>query len=393
MSKILFARLFLSYTDDTIIKAFKVNQAAFIEKRYYTPEDVYDDPVLFEMLRNDIKDNDIDSVFTVNFWPLVACVCHDLDIPYIAWSYDCPQNLKTNQFMDFDTNYIYLFDRSEVEQYRKEGLSRVFHMPLATDPELFSRMSSAKDPAGEKRNLTTDISFVGSLYTSYDYSSMLMSMPENSYIKGYIRGLISAQSNLFNCWIIPDLINNKVIYDVRKETGSNDLNRKQLVFLIARYITYKDRLMILKMAEKVSGNVALYSYKVNESEKKMLPSVDIRPSVDYLKEMPYVFRHSKINLCPTLRCIGTGIPLRMLDVMASHGFLLCNAQSELLEYFDSNDCAMYSSYEEAFDLMRFYLNNDTAREKCVENAYEKIKAGFRMDDRIKMIFDMSNVKL
>lgn len=32
MSKILFARFFLSYTDDTIIKAFKVDQADFIEK-------------------------------------------------------------------------------------------------------------------------------------------------------------------------------------------------------------------------------------------------------------------------------------------------------------------------------------------------------------------------
>jgi spore maturation protein CgeB len=295
--------------------------------------------------------------------------------------------------MDFETNYIYLFDRSEVEQYRKEGLSRVFHMPLATDPDLFDKMSAGKDTAGIKRNLTSEISFVGNLYTSYDYNAMLLSMPENSYFKGYIRGLVSAQSNLFNYWIIPDLINDKVTRYVKNETGADELTRKQLVFLIANYITYKDRLMILKMAKKVSDDVALYSYKVNDSEKSMLASVDIRPSVDYLTEMPYVFRHSKINLCPTLRCIGTGIPLRMLDIMASHGFLLCNAQSELMEYFDSNDCAMYSSYEEAYDLMQFFIRNDGIRERCVENAYAKIQAAFRMDDRIKMIFEMSNVKL
>lgn len=393
MSKILFARLFLSYTDDTIIKAFKVDQADFIEKKYYTPKNVYNDPVLFEMLMTDIRDNNIDSVFTVNFWPLVANVCNELSLPYIAWSYDCPQNLKTNDCMDFETNYIYLFDRSEVEQYRKEGLSRVFHMPLATDPDLFDKMSAGKDTAGIKRNLTSEISFVGNLYTSYDYNAMLLSMPENSYFKGYIRGLVSAQSNLFNYWIIPDLINDKVTRYVKNETGADELTRKQLVFLIANYITYKDRLMILKMAKKVSDDVALYSYKVNDSEKSMLSSVDIRPSVDYLTEMPYVFRHSKINLCPTLRCIGTGIPLRMLDIMASHGFLLCNAQSELMEYFDSNDCAMYSSYEEAYDLMQFFIRNDGIRERCVENAYAKIQAAFRMDDRIKMIFEMSNVKL
>ena len=104
--------------------------------------------------------------------------------------------------------------------------------------------------------------------------------------------------------------------------------------------------------------------------------------------MPYVFQGSKINLCPTLRCIGSGIPLRALDIMACGGLLMTPVQPELLEYFVPNqDAIIYSSMEEAADLMSFYLQHEDAMELLRKNGREKIRAAFRMEDRLQMILD------
>ena len=52
---------------------------------------------------------------------------------------------------------------------------------------------------------------------------------------------------------------------------------------------------------------------------------------DYLTKMPQVFRRSKVNLNITLRSIISGIPLRVLDVLAAGGFLITTYQEEIDE--------------------------------------------------------------
>ena len=46
-----------------------------------------------------------------------------------------------------------------------------------------------------------------------------------------------------------------------------------------------------------------------------MDKVELCGPVDYVKEMPHVFKNTKINLNMTLRSIWTGIPLRAMDVM------------------------------------------------------------------------------
>ena len=61
-----------------------------------------------------------------------------------------------------------------------------------------------------------------------------------------------------------------------------------------------------------------------------MDKVEVCGPVDYVKEMPYVFKNTKINLNMTLRSIWTGIPLRAIDVMGCGGFLLTNYQADFL---------------------------------------------------------------
>lgn len=72
--------------------------------------------------------------------------------------------------------------------------------------------------------------------------------------------------------------------------------------------------------------------------------------------------------------------------MACHGVVLLPLSEESAEYFESGtDSLLYSSCDEAYDLMKFYLANDDLLEKIRDNAYAKIKRDFTMEERLRTI--------
>ena len=128
----------------------------------------------------------------------------------------------------------------------------------------------------------------------------------------------------------------------------------------------------------------------------MLPShksAKLCGPVKYSDEMPCVFRYSKLNLCPTLKCIQSGIPLRALDIMGSRGVLLSNWQPELAEYFeDGKDCIMYESMEDALAKADFYLQHEDLRKQIAVNGYQKVKENFSYPQRIRTLFHTAGIE-
>lgn len=95
--------------------------------------------------------------------------------------------------------------------------------------------------------------------------------------------------------------------------------------------------------------------------------------VDYYNEMLAVFGRSKINLNITLRSIKTGIPLRVMDIMGSGGFLLTNYQAELSEYFEPDvDFVYYNDYRNLQDKADYYLTHEKERKEIAANGCQKV---------------------
>ncbi len=108
--------------------------------------------------------------------------------------------------------------------------------------------------------------------------------------------------------------------------------------------------------------------------------------------MPKVFRLSRINLCPTLRSIRSGIPLRAIDIIGAGGFLLCNPQPELMEYFQPDrDIACYSSMADAVEKVRFYLSHEDIRLRLAQNAYAVAREHFAYPQRIAYMFQTAGL--
>lgn len=125
------------------------------------------------------------------------------------------------------------------------------------------------------------------------------------------------------------------------------------------------------------------------SYTKGIPELDAvnRGTVDYHTQMPLVFAGSRINLNISLRSIHSGIPLRVLDIMACGGFVLSNWQPEIAEYFEEGvEIVTFNSLEECMDKIAYYLAQEEERVKIAANGQKKVRELFSYQTGLERLF-------
>lgn len=352
---------------------------------YHFP-DKFEDDFFCNRFSKYLKEENFDAVFSINFFPLVAELCYKNRIKYISWCYDSPLEDKLKNYFSYDTNYIFLFDRIEAEQYQAEGYTHVFHLPLAVNTE---RLSSLTFSASQKALWEADVSFVGQLYNS-PLDTLLHNA--DSYTKGYIEGILQAQLRIYGYYFIDDLITDDLLDNINSSLQTDgktavSLNRRGLSYAVATQITHMERTFLLEQMGAL--------YKTHFYSTQAFPfttPVKCLGPVKYETQMPGVFRYSRLNLCPALKSIQSGIPLRALDIMGSRGVLLSNYQPELAESFeDGEEVILYESMEEAFAKADYYLQHEDKRRQIAENGYKKICRDYSYPDRIKQMFEIAHL--
>ena len=381
--RIFFCQVMYTYIEDSVIYYMKRYGHEVISKYYNTPENLCRDDKLTEQIAGDIKKGNYDCVFSVNYQPVIAYACDQCKKTYLAWSYDSPIDVADKSSMNLPTNRIFLYDRVECEKLIGKGYNNIFYLPLAADMRMHEKCSGVVQDK--------DITFVGKLYES-TYPVLRSGMSE--YVKGHLDALIEAQKNLYGAYILPNLVDEKLIERINsdyRESMDNPITitDEQLCFSMATQVTYMDRIALLRIMTHV-GDVHLYTFGLNEENESILTGggVHIHGKVDYLTEMPRVFASSRINLHPCLRAIASGISLRVLDVISCGGFLLSSFQPEILDYFvPGEEIVYYESYEDAYEKARFYLNHENERVRIIENGIERLRTDFTYEDRIRRILD------
>lgn len=353
---------------------------------YYHFPDKFQDDFFCERFTWYLSKDAYDVVISVNFFPLVATLCNEHHIKYISWCYDSPLEEKLQEYFDYETNYIFLFDQIEVSQYRKAGYARIFHLPLAVNTHRLDALSFTPQQIAIH---SAEVSFVGHLYES-PLEVLLYSADD--YIKGYIEGILQAQLRIYGYNFIDELVTDDLLNAVNdsfKKIGQTNLalNHRGLSYAIATEITHLERCFLLEQFSE------LFHTHFYTAKPCQLNGVKLCGPVKYADEMPCVFRHSKLNLNPTLKCIRSGIPLRALDIMGARGVLLSNYQPELADYFENEtDCIMYTSMEDAVAKADFYLRNEALRKQISVNGYQKVKEYFSYPERLKELFKTAQLE-
>ncbi len=314
----------------------------------------------------------IDAVFSYNYFPLIAMACKAAKIKYISWIFSEPHFSLYSETVFFDTNFIFCFDRVQMERLQGIGVTHAYHLPLATDTELFAE-SISQDTIKTRDTIT----FVGTLYTDErDYFSQVPFLPE--YIKGYVEGICEAQMKIYGYNMLPDVLSEDILSQMKQYINFHMddgyfLSFKQFIMdIIHKKITIMERSRILK---DLSKNFPTTIY--TGSDTSHLPMIHNGGYIHYYNHMPSIFHNSKINLNITLRSITSGIPLRVLDVLGSGGFLLTNYQPEIADFFENGkELVMFENTLQLRELCKYYLEHEEERKEIAENGFHKVREEF-----------------
>lgn len=383
---------FISYTQKDL--AYYLKKAGHhCRNILYKLKDAYEDDFFEYRFGRYLADGGFDCVISINFHPLVAKICYQYGIKYLSWSYDSPISRNHMEYYQYPTNYIFLFDRMEAQYFQSQGIEHVSHMPLAVNTKRLTSTSLSASPL-EKEAYSSDISFVGNFYTS---SLKELLYPAQDYDKGFVQAIVDAQLQVYGYNFVEDSITSDLPERITAGfsnagiridcDGSGKLSKSGLVHSINKEVTRRERILLLNLLNRY------YDVNYYSSEcPKLLEDVIYCGTVNYLSDMPKVFRLSKINLNITLKSIQSGIPLRALDIMGSGGFLLSSYQPELAEYFvPDRDIVLYESIPDALAKADFYLAHEDARLSVISHAFDVLNSHFTYPMRINQMFQTAGL--
>ena len=328
-------------------------------------------------------------VFSINFFPVIAELCHIYRILYLCWTVYSPVMELFSKAVQYNTNRIFLFDYGQYERFCQYNPQNIFYLPLASNTNHFNTVISHIS-SKDVQDYSCDISFVGSLYNEKDILSTLSGLSD--YAKGSIDGITEASLQLYGYYPAEEAITDRIITEI-KECISNYINIPNPIadydrYLVSQYylgyhIASEERIRTLSALVK-HFRVDLFT----RSDAGMLSGIQTHDGIKTLTEMPKVFHLSKINLNMTIKPIHTGLPLRIFDIMGCGGFVMTNYQQEIDEYFEIGvDLEAYSSTEELIDKCAFYLQHDHEREKIAARGYDKVCSEHTYHHRIQSMIN------
>ena len=313
-------------------------------------------------------------VFTINFFPAISEICNIYHIPYLCWIVDSPVMELYSEAIRNPWNRIFLFDKALYHEFAAYNPDCIFHLPLATNVTRWDNMiAHAAD--SEKKHFSSQISFIGSLY-SEKCPYYTLHLPSD-YLKGYLEGVICAQSKIYGYFFAEDILDDSLIKQIVDSTPDfyqfPEKARKNNKAAFAQFylgpkITEMERIELLTALGRQFA-VDLYS----GSTASNLP-VHCRGRAKTHTEMPLIFHESSINLNITAKSIRSGIPQRVWDVLGCGGFLISNYQIEIPEFLvPGEDLILYSSAEDLINLAAYYLAHPKERAEIAANGYQKVK--------------------
>lgn len=344
-----------------------------------------EDPQFMEQFEETLKRERIDFCLSFNFFPLIAKICAEHNLLYVSWIYDCPHNTLYSDTLKLNTNLIFTFDRLQMEQFRKKGVSQIYHLPLAVNVGRLDAMRAQVSKEELQQYFSADVSFVGSLYEDNFYRQISYLPP---HLKGYLDGICRAQMQLYGIDLLDEVLDDTLLNQLQEyvvlsiDSGYSMTYRESFCDnFLRKNISYLERTEALAcLAEQYQ--TVLYSNSHIKNEK-----VIYRGSVNYRNQMPLVFMASALNLNLSIRSIRSGIPLRCLDIMGAGGVLVSNMQPELMEYFEEGvEWIGFGNIDELVDKAGFYLEREDLRRQIAVSGYRKVKAEFTYQHALQKIF-------
>lgn len=335
-----------------------------------------------------MEKSNADIIFTINYYPALSEIARVYKLLYYSWIVDAPVLELYSKTIKNRCNRVFIFDSELYREISVYNPYNIFYLPLASDCDFYQKAIRHASLADVEK-YTHNISFVGSLYTEKcPYDKVKNLSPK---ISGYLHGIMKAQEKIYGYYFVEELLSDELVdefvknYDGYYLAGEEDLLTKKRTlapFYIGNKITAMERVDTFKyLSEKFE--VDIYT----ASDTKEIPKLKNHGTIMTHTQMPIVFNKSTINLNPTSKPIRSGIPLRIFDLLACEGFVLCNYQSDLLnEFLPGEELDIYSSIEELEEKIRYYLSHTDVCREIAHNGHEKVSKYHTYPLRLEQMF-------
>lgn len=336
-----------------------------------------------------LKSEQVLFVFSINFYPVLAEICHIYRTRYLCWTVDSPVPELFSKSIRHDTNHIFLFDRAQYQYFAPYNPEHIHYLPLASCTRRFDRVISSITEA-DRHSCPTDISFIGSLYSEKNPVHQLKGLPD--YARGYMDALVESSLKIYGYNPIENAVTAQLA-DMVRACAADFFEMADPVTSPHRYVTAHSYIGVQATeVERVRTlNTLAQYFHVNlftRSNTRDLRNVHVHGGVESLGEMPRIFHLSRINLNMTSKPIQTGLPLRIFDILGCGGFLMTNYQAELPEYFEIGvDLEAYSSLDELVDKCAYYLAHEEERKQIALNGYRKVCEQHTYPHRMKTMLE------
>lgn len=369
-------------------------------------KDYHADAAFAEKCMQLIHAEGAEAIFSFDYFPLLSMIAHVIKIPYLSWVYDCPMYTLLSKTIQNPENCIFCFDEKYSMELQARGAAHVCCFPLGTDCNGFEKIINPAE-ANKKEKYQCDISFVGNFYQGD--KNLYRKMEVSTYTKGFAEGIIEAQKKVYGYNFIKEALNKTMVQsavkaEARAAAKENDVVGEivtscQLTLgamyecsditlaadVLGMEVSAREREEVTELLAKTH---TIHVYTGDELPWKLQGNSRIvnKGKADYRAEMPLVFHESKINLNITSKTIETGIPQRVLDILACGGFCLTNYQPEIVQYFeDGKELAVYGSMEEMQEKADYYLRHEEERKQIALAGQRKVKELFDVRLRMKKL--------
>lgn len=332
-----------------------------------------------------LEEYKVQCVTSYDFSESISYACMKAGIPYVSWVYDDPQKELYTHYALYPCNYIFVFDKVQLQRMKDIGIKNVFFMPLAIHGEKIKRELQMR-----KKQYNCDVAFVGQLYQVQNTEAIVEKAPAD--IREKINDCVKKCFMQWNDEVklhgsmqeqCAEFFDNVEKIPVEKRYP---LIKKEFYYeaaVLSRMIAHRERVRALNaLSEK--HDVRFYTF--DKDTTALSEKVKVCPGIKHDGGISCVYRDAKINLNITLHCIDTGACQRIFDVMAAGGFMLSNYQTELEELFEvGKEIVLYHNEEEMMQLVDYYLTHEKEREEIARNGQKKVLACYDYRNRLPEI--------
>jgi len=280
----------------------------------------------------------------------------DARIPHVSWFTDTPRMiLHGREVQPAHYAVAATWEKAYVPHFDRLGFQHVFHMPLATDPELFS--------GHPEPDCVRPLAFVGTsmIDQANEAWEKLEHLPEvvRSMLGAFEEGRVTRDKFARGIETIlePDLL------------APLDASERRHVELCLVYEATR------RQRAEMALRLAPHGMEVRGDPHWATVVANAGGTVGYFDDLAGFYRNTAVNLNTTSLQMKNAVNQRVFDCPAAGGFLITDAQQDIEDLFDpEHEAVTYHSFDELEDKALFYLRHPDQRIPIIQRAQRRVLA-------------------